>query len=167
MRQLTPQLKEVNFYGALQSQVYLKKLDMLPRLPHPEDTYAVGVILREKGGRLWMAKRLKAPGFGKYTAVGGKLEEEETIEECARREAREEAGVEIEDLRFLMTVRHRDQQQGPLYVDYLFSGVPALSPRQLEPQKQGPWELVDWNSIPNVDLFEPLIELRKIGFHPN
>ncbi len=156
--------KEEAFRTSVQTQVFQKTLQTLPRLPQEGDHYAVGVLLRGREKGLWMARRLKAPGQGKYTGVGGKLEEEETIEQCARREVREEAGVEIEDLRFLMTVRHRDQGAGPLYVDYLFSAIPKEIPRQLEPRKQAPWELVQGRSLLEAELFEPLIELHRIGF---
>lgn len=43
---------------------------------------------------------LKKRGFGsgKWNGVGGKLEENETVEEAIRREAKEEIGVELKDL---------------------------------------------------------------------
>ncbi len=40
-------------------------------------------------------KRLNDPHFGKYNGLGGKLEPNETIEECLAREFSEEAGIEI------------------------------------------------------------------------
>ena len=63
--------------------------------------YRVGVLLyfRSDGGQLLLIQRKKAPNAGLWCAVGGKLEMQtgESPAECARREAREEIGVELED----------------------------------------------------------------------
>jgi len=75
--------------------------------------YRIGVLLyfRSTEGNLLLIKRSKAPNAGLWCAVGGKLEMEsgESPFECARREAREEIGVELGDsdlsLRCLLSER--------------------------------------------------------------
>ena len=56
----------------------------------------------ENNGRWLMMHRVKKSGdenAGKWIGLGGHLQEDETPEECVRREIREEAGLELEDLR--------------------------------------------------------------------
>ena len=56
----------------------------------------------ERDGCWLMLHRIKKDAdenAGKWIGIGGHLEENESPEECIRREAREEAGVELSDLR--------------------------------------------------------------------
>ncbi len=56
----------------------------------------------ERDGCWLMLHRVKKnadENAGKWIGIGGHLEENESPEECIRREAREEAGVELSDLR--------------------------------------------------------------------
>ncbi len=63
--------------------------------------YRVGVLLYfwSMEGKLLLIKRERAPNNGLWCAIGGKLEMEtgESPAECARREALEEIGIELED----------------------------------------------------------------------
>jgi len=54
-------------------------------------------LLRERDGRPEVLLALKKQGFGqgKWNGIGGKVEAGETLEEAARREVREEIGVEV------------------------------------------------------------------------
>ncbi len=56
----------------------------------------------ENGGRWLMMHRVKKntdENAGKWIGLGGHLREDETPEECIRREVREEAGLELRNLR--------------------------------------------------------------------
>ena len=63
----------------------------------PEPT--VGVFIFSNEGKLLLLHSHKWPG--KFTVPGGHVELGEHIEQAAHREAREETGLEIHDLRFL------------------------------------------------------------------
>jgi 8-oxo-dGTP diphosphatase len=66
-----------------------------------EDRPKIGVgIMVMKDGLLLLGKRRNSHGEGEWALVGGKLEYQEAIADCARREIREEAGIEIENIRF-------------------------------------------------------------------
>lgn len=63
----------------------------------PEPT--VGVFVFNKTGEMLLLKSHKWPG--KYVVPGGHVELGERIEEAAIREAKEETGLEIYDLKFI------------------------------------------------------------------
>ena len=63
----------------------------------PEPT--VGVFIFNKAGEILLLKSHKWPG--KYVVPGGHVELGERIEEAAIREAKEETGLDIYDLRFI------------------------------------------------------------------
>ncbi|MCY4418160.1 MAG: NUDIX domain-containing protein [Chloroflexi bacterium] len=60
----------------------------------------VGVVF-VRGGRVFLAQRRGAHGEDTWGSAGGHLEFGETLEECARREAMEELGVAVGELRVL------------------------------------------------------------------
>jgi len=63
----------------------------------PEPT--VGVFIFNQAGRLLLLKSHKWPG--KYVVPGGHVELGERIEEAAVREAKEETGLDVQDLKFI------------------------------------------------------------------
>lgn len=64
-----------------------------------------GII--EHGNRILIAKRKKNSTFGgKWEFPGGKLEDNETPEECLKRELTEEFGIESEIGEFICSTRH-------------------------------------------------------------
>ncbi len=67
-----------------------------------ENRPKVGVgIMIIKNGKVLCGKRLGAHGEGEYSFPGGHLEHGESITDCAKRETREETGVEITNIRLL------------------------------------------------------------------
>ena len=60
----------------------------------------VGVVF-VRDGKVFLARRQGAHGEATWGSAGGHLEFGETLEQCARREALEELGVRVGDLRVL------------------------------------------------------------------
>ena len=60
----------------------------------------VGVVFVRQG-KVFLARRRGAHGEDSWASAGGHLEFGETLEECARREAMEELGVRVGELRVL------------------------------------------------------------------
>jgi len=72
---------------------------MRGRQRYPEPT--VGAIILDRGGKMLLVKSHK---WGdRYTIAGGHVEVGERLEDALRREIKEEVGLDIKDIRFLMT----------------------------------------------------------------
>ena len=92
----------------------------------------VGVVF-VRNGLVFLAKRRGALGEGSWGSAGGHLEFGESLEECARRESREELGLEVRHLRFLCV--SNIVAYGRHYVDVEFLGeIDTQEPRLLEPE---------------------------------
>jgi len=56
------------------------------------------VLLRDKlSGDILLGMKKRGFGMGKWNGFGGKVQSGETIRECARRETKEECGLEVSD----------------------------------------------------------------------
>jgi mutator protein MutT len=73
-----------------------------PSYLNPKAT--VGAIVLDDAGRVLLGRRGVEPFLGLWDTPGGFVEPGESLEECVRRELREEAGVEIEVGRLVATV---------------------------------------------------------------
>jgi 8-oxo-dGTP diphosphatase len=103
-------------------------------------------------GRVLLGRRVSGQRPGWWGWIGGKLEFGETLHECARREAREEAGVEVTNLRLLCisSIIVEDQH----WIDVEFLGDIASG----EPHAAAPDELTEWTWFPLADLPGPIFE---------
>ncbi len=116
-----------------------------------EPRVGVGVMI-VRGGRVLMAKRVGGQRAGWYGWIGGKLEFGETLQACAQREAREEAGIDITRLRLLClsTIIVDDQH----WVDVEFLADIASG----EPHTAAPDEIDGWAWYPIEQLPSPIFE---------
>ncbi len=80
----------------------------------------VGVI-PERRGRLLLMRRAIEPRYGAWTFPGGFMEIDETVEECAVREAQEEVGVEVR-ITELVGVYSRPAPAAPGIVSIVYRG---------------------------------------------
>jgi ADP-ribose pyrophosphatase YjhB (NUDIX family) len=84
-----------------------------------------GAIPRDAGGRIWLLRRGFDPAAGLWTFPGGFVDLGESVEEAARREAREEIGIDLE-LTGLVGVYSRPEQRVVLIV---YAATPRAQPR--------------------------------------
>ena len=77
-------------------------------------------IIAERRGRLLLMRRAIEPRIGSWTMPGGFMEIDESVEECAIREAREETGVTVRPLA-LIGIYSRPAP-GPGIVTIVFRG---------------------------------------------
>jgi 8-oxo-dGTP diphosphatase len=108
------------------------------------------MIVRD--GQVLMARRNSGQRPGWYGWVGGKLEFGETLQDCARREAREEAGLELTNLRLLCLSSFIVEDQHWIDVEFL-ADIESGEPRDAAPD-----ELAGWTWYPLDDLPGPIFE---------
>jgi 8-oxo-dGTP diphosphatase len=112
----------------------------------------IGVMIF-KDGRVLMGKRRGSHGTGEYAWPGGHLEYMESFEQCAKREVREETGMEIENVRFLrlFNLKHYAPKH---YVDIgVMADWKSGEPQVLEPQKMESWGWYELDALPTPLFF--------------
>lgn len=121
----------------------------------------IGVLII-KDGKVLLGKRNKRPGENTYSLPGGKLEFGESFEECARREVREETGLEIRGLKFICVNNDFFEDNHFVTLGFIaeeFNG----EPKNLE-EEINSWEWFDLKSLPkNIFLPSKKIIEKYIG----
>lgn len=107
-----------------------------------------------RDGKVIFCKRRGSHGHDTWSIPGGHLEFGETWEECAAREAMEEVGVEITNIRLLAATNDLFEQDGKHYISIWMEADWAAN----EPQSQEPDKVtnIQWHSL--TDLPSPLFE---------
>lgn len=117
----------------------------------------IGVMVF-KDGKILLSKRKGSHGSGEYAFPGGHLEYLESFEDCARRETKEECGIEIENVRFQFLANvTKYAPKHYVHIGMLAdwkSGEPAV----LEPEKSESWAWYDLDNLP-----QPLFEMCKLA----
>jgi ADP-ribose pyrophosphatase/8-oxo-dGTP diphosphatase len=110
----------------------------------------VGVMVRNEKGEFLLGLRAENAGNepGKWCFPGGCVEFGETLFDCARREAKEEAGIEVEPLRLVKVIDHiipneKQHWVNPIIEARLVKGKPVA----VEPHKIKEWR---WFSLQNL-----------------
>ena len=96
----------------------------------------VGVLVVDSADQVLLTLRRHPPEAGRWSILGGRVELFETLETCAWREAREEAGIDITLERLLCVTDHilvaeADHWVSPAYLGRIVSGTPT----NREPEK--------------------------------
>ncbi len=108
----------------------------------------IGVVIF-KDNNILLGKRKNANGDGEneYACPGGHLELMESFEDCAKRETKEEAGIEIENIRFLSLYNLTQYAPKHSVNIGLVADWKSGEPQNLEPHKLEGW---DWYSLDNL-----------------
>lgn len=116
--------------------------------PRPSLTVDVALVTREPASRVLLIQRKADPFAGKWALPGGFVDENEPLADAARRELKEETGVEQADLEQLHTFGDpgRDPRGWTVSVAYLA----LVTPDQLKPVAADDAAAVDW--FPLADL---------------
>lgn len=108
----------------------------------------IGVMIL-KGGRVLLGKRKGSHGAGEYAWPGGHLEYMESIVGCAKREVKEETGMEIGNVRFLRLMNLKNYAPKH-YVDIgLVADWKEGEPKVMEPEKIEGWDWYDMDNLPS------------------
>lgn len=96
----------------------------------------VGVLLLDPPDRVLLTLRKRPPEAGCWSIVGGKVDFLEKLEDCAIREAQEEAGVQVRLVRLLCVTDHVLPGEGQHWVAPAYLGrVIHGEARNCEPEK--------------------------------
>lgn len=102
-------------------------------MPHTPIVATLGYVLSADGSQVLMIHRNARPGdlhLGKYNGLGGKLERDEDIAACMRREIAEEAGIEVTSMHLRGTLswpgfgKHGEDWLGFIFLIDGFTGTP-------------------------------------------
>src|SRR6266542_3827092 len=97
---------------------------------------------------IWMSMRLKSPMKGSLQVVFSKSDSEES-QTAVRRKAREETGLELLQMQYLVTDEDYD-------CDIYICDIERFKPRHMEPLKVGSWKYYFWRR------FYKMIQQKRI-----
>ena len=126
-------------------------------MPYTPILATLGYVFSPDGARVLMIHRNARPGdahFGKYNGLGGKLDAGEDVVAGLRREVREEAGIECDELALAGTVswpgfgKHGEDWFGFVFRVTRYTGTP------LPANPEGTLEWVDVDRVPSLPLWE-------------
>lgn len=126
-------------------------------MPYTPIVATLGYVLSPDGKQVLMIHRNARPGdlhLGKYNGLGGKIEADEDVVACMRREIREEAGIECDELSLRGTIswpgfgKHGEDWLGFVFVVTRFSGEAYAS------NPEGTLEWVDIDRIMDLPLWD-------------
>ena len=112
-----------------------------------------------KDGKILLGKRKGSHGAGEYAFPGGHLEHMESFADCARREVKEECGIEIKNIRFQYLANVK--KYAPKHYAHigLIADWKSGEPKVLEPKKSESWGWYSMEKSPR-----PLFEMCRLSF---
>jgi 8-oxo-dGTP diphosphatase len=127
----------------------------------------VGVaILLMKGNQVLLMKRKGPHGPGTWTTPGGHMEFGETPEQCAAREAKEEVGVEIVEIRFRALTNDVFESEGRHSVSIWMDGkIRSGEPSIVAEEEVAELGWFAWDSLPQP-LYLPFENYVKENSYP-
>ena len=130
-------------------------------------TPKVGVaIIIVKNGKVLLLKRKKSLGKETWSTAGGRLEYEESIEECAIRETKEETGLTIKDVRFRAITNDVFRKEGKHYITIWVEGKYIDGePKLNAPNESSEIGWFAWEALPER-LFMPFRNLLHGKHYP-
>lgn len=117
------------------------------------------------GDKVLLMKRKGPHGHGTWSTPGGHLDFGETLEGCAAREAREEVGVDVFDIRFRCVTNDVFEEEGKHYITVWLEGKPVGEPAIAAEQEVEEIGWFPWDTLPQP-LFLPLENLVKKNSYP-
>lgn len=124
----------------------------------------VGVMIF-KDGKVLLGKRRGRHGDGEYSFPGGSLEYMQSFSVCLKEEVSEEAGIEIENIKFLSVANIANHYNRQDILLSFCADWKSGEPRDLSEERIGEWQWYGLDKLPEP-LFYPteiLIDSYKSG----
>lgn len=122
-------------------------------------------LIITKGNKVLLMKRKGPHGPGTWSPPGGHLDFGETPEQCAAREAQEEVGLEVTDIRFRCITNDVFEAEGLHYITIWMDGKSTGEPRIASEEEAEEIGWYAWDALPSP-LFLPLENLVKENSYP-
>ena len=126
-------------------------------MPYTPIVATLGYVLSPDRSQALLIHRNARPGdqhLGKYNGLGGKIEADEDVVACMRREIREEAGIECDELSLRGTIswpgfgKHGEDWLGFLFLVTAYDGTP------LTRNAEGALEWIERDRLLELPLWE-------------
>jgi 8-oxo-dGTP diphosphatase len=126
-------------------------------MPYTPILATLGYVFSPDGTKVLLVHRIRRPGdhqFGKYNGLGGKLQPDEDVVACMRREVREEAGIECEEMKLAGTISWPGfGGDGEDWFGFIFR-IDGFSGMSLTENPEGTLEWIDVGHILELPLWE-------------
>lgn len=113
--------------------------------PRASVTADVVLVTNEAAPRVLLVKRKNEPFAGRWALPGGFIDMDETLEESARRELREETGIKVHRLEQLQTFGDPGRDPRGRTITVVFLG--RVNPTRLKPAADDDAAEVGWHSL--------------------
>jgi len=122
-----------------------KKKSFCYEFPRPSLTVDMALLTQEKTPRVLLIRRKSDPFAGKWAFPGGFVDENERLIDAARRELKEETGLDVADLEQLQTFGDpgRDPRGWTVSVVFLGRVSPGLNPTAADDAAGVDWFPID------------------------
>ena len=129
---------------------------------HP-DRPVVGVgVVALRGDSVLLIRRRQAPRVGQWSLPGGAQELGETVKHAARRELREETGLDAGRLRLIDVVDLIDRDEGAHVVQHYTLIDFATELGEAEPRAGGDAAEVRWAPLDGLEAYNLWDETRRV-----
>jgi len=122
-------------------------------------------IIITKDDKVLLMKRKGPHGQGTWSTPGGHLDFGETPEQCAAREAKEEVGLDVVDVRFRAVTNDVFEETGKHYITIWMDGSSTGEPTMASEREISEIGWFAWDALPSP-LFLPLENLVKEKSYP-
>jgi len=104
------------------------------------------VILRD--GKILLGERIAGHGAGNFQIPGGHLEFGESLEDGAKREAKEETGLDVEIKKIISVSNDIAYDKHYVTIGFLAESFTG-KPQNAEPEKSQNWQWYETNNLPS------------------